>query len=736
MDVNGNKPMKVVRRSSSQKEGENAGQVVVDISTSSVVFPKETRDENNYSVLNQNRVDSQNKESTGSSIDHGYDSHRPPTANQPLKIPSSNRPPMPRRSLKRSILSRPKSRFGEQPRHIDSEDMFEENHESLREQIGATSSRTSAPNTPKAQPEEEDEEDIVKTEQLNKKHKKWKVKTMIKWVVVFCPTGCLVASLTVNRLKNCFFLGLEVWKWCLLATVIFCGLIFIRWATNVAVSLIEGNCLLKKKVLYFVHGLKKSVQTTLWLASVLSTWEPLFNQSNHRSSRTTGRILDAITWTLVALLIGSFLWLIKTLLLKILASKFHKDRFFDRIQESIFHHHVLQTLLGSPLMEGAESAAKFSRCLFSLESNKSDHKKLIDMGKIHQLQREKVSAWTMKVLVEAVSSSAMSISQILDESYYNVGDGEIDHEMEIASVVASKILRNVALPGKKFIQEEDLQKFLVKEEIDFVLPHFEVDETRRIGKKALKKWVVKVYQERKTLAHALKDTKTAVKQLNNLVTAVVIIVMTVIWLLLMEIATSKVLVFLLSQLAVAAFMFGNACKTTFEALIFVFVMHPFDVGDRCVVDGVQLLVEEMNILTTVFLKLNNEKVYYPNSVLATKPISNYYRSPDMSETTEFSISFATPLERIGAMKEKIKSYLEKNPQHWRPNHLLVVREIENVNEIKIALFSTHTMNYQEYGEKLKRRSELVMELKRIFEELNINYNLPPQTIHLFPVEAH
>ena len=27
----------------------------------------------------------------------------------------------------------------------------------------------------------------------------------------------------------------------------------------------------------------------------------------------------------------------------------------------------------------------------------------------------------------------------------------------------------------------------------------------------------------------------------------------------------------------------------FEALIFVFVMHPFDVGDRCVVDGVPVI---------------------------------------------------------------------------------------------------------------------------------------------------
>lgn len=61
----------------------------------------------------------------------------------------------------------------------------------------------------------------------------------------------------------------------------------------------------------------------------------------------------------------------------------------------------------------------------------------------------------------------------------------------------------------------------------------------------------------------------------------------------------------------------------------------------------------MNILNTVFLKLNNEKVYYPNSVLSTKPISNYYRSSDMGDNVEFSIDFMTPVEKIGHLKDKI-----------------------------------------------------------------------------------
>jgi len=78
-------------------------------------------------------------------------------------------------------------------------------------------------------------------------------------------------------------------------------------------------------------------------------------------------------------------------------------------------------------------------------------------------------------------------------------------------------------------------------------------------------------------------------------------------------------------------------------------------------------------------------------------------------------------------------HLEKTPHHWHPNHNVVVKEIENVNKLKMALYCTHTMNFQEYGEKNKRKSELVIEIKKIFEELNIKYYLLPQQVHLNPI---
>ncbi|GMY28932.1 mechanosensitive ion channel protein 10 [Fagus crenata] len=670
-----------------------------------------------------------------------------PTNTKPPKLPSTtaaNDNLTSRRSLARSVHSKPKSRFGEEFYSVTENDDQKNSPSSTARTVSITP-KTPLMASPGMPGEDDEDEEIYKTVELSKeKHRRIRLKTkvLIELIAFLCILGCLLASLYLEGLKKFMVWGLEIWKWFVLVMVIFSGMLVTHWFMHVVVFLIERNFLLRKKVLYFVHGLKKSVQVFIWLGLVLITWVLLFNSGVQRS-KVTSKILDYVTWTLVLLIIGVFLWLMKTLLLKILASTFHVNTFFDRIQESIFHQYVLQTLSGPPLIEEAERVGRSpSTGQLSFRSSKNKkkskggkEKEVIDMAKLHKMKQEKVSAWTMKMLVDAVMSSGLStISNALDES---VDDGsgeqtdkEITNEME-AIAAAYHIFMNVAEAGSKYIDEDNLLRFMIKEEVDLVFPLFEGAETGRIDRKALTDWVI--YKGRKALAHALNDTKTAVKQLNKLVTVILIVVTIILWLLLMEIATTKVLLFLSSQLVVAAFMFGNTCKTIFEAIIFVFVMHPFDVGDRCVIDGVQMMVEEMNILTTVFLKLNNEKVYYPNSVLATKPISNYYRSPDMGDSVEFSIDFMTPAERIGMLKDKIKMYLEKNPQHWHPNHNVVVKEIENVNKIKMGLYVFHTMNFQDFGEKNKRRTELVIEIKKIFEELNIRYNLLPQAVHLLHI---
>ncbi|KAL6558680.1 hypothetical protein OROMI_019030 [Orobanche minor] len=611
-----------------------------------------------------------------------------------------------------------------------------------------TTPKSSAPITPRTplmasvggEEDDEDDDNVYSSENLKidkaKRGKKVKVLVIIEWILFISIISVLISSLAIGKLKHTEIWSLKLWKWCVLVLVIFCGRLFTEWLSNTLVFLIERNFLLKKKVLYFLFGLKKSVRLVIWLALILVAWALLINRGVRRTEETS-RVLNCITRGIVSTLVGAAMWTVKTLCVKIVASSFHVRTYFDRIQESIFHQYILQTLSGNPTMVENDSSRLSGKLSFKKGTvgKKETKEEVINVDKLYKIRREKVSAWTMGGLIRVIRNSELpTISEVLDETVEGDSSWEpkvITSEVE-AREAANRIFRNVVKHGHKYIEEDDLMLFMPKEEVNNAFPLFEgAVESRRIKKSSFRNWVVKAYNERKCLAMSLKDAKTAIEELNKIASGIILIVIIIVWLLLMEITTTTVLVFISSQLLLAVFMFGNSVRSIFEAIIFIFVVHPFDVGDRCVIDGVQMIVDEMNILTTIFLKADNEKVYYPNSILATKAISNFNRSPEMmGDVVEFAVDFKTSAENIAALKAKIKGYLESKPHQWSPNHSVQVKDIVDVNKMMMALYVTHTINFQNAGERGNRRSDLVFELKKIFEEVGIKYRLLPREVQV------
>ncbi len=56
-------------------------------------------------------------------------------------------------------------------------------------------------------------------------------------------------------------------------------------------------------------------------------------------------------------------------------------------------------------------------------------------------------------------------------------------------------------------------------------------------------------------------------------------------------------------------------------------------------------------------------------------------------------------------------------------------DAEEINKLKLSLGLSHTMNHQDYGEKVARKSELLWEMRKIFEELGIAYHLPTKEVY-------
>ncbi|XP_010417464.1 PREDICTED: mechanosensitive ion channel protein 6 [Camelina sativa] len=620
--------------------------------------------------------------------------------------------------------------------------------------------------SPKTQGEEE-EDDPFAEEDLPEEYRKDKLSLWIvlEWLSLVLIIAGFVCTLSIPFLHEKKLADLDLWKWECMVLVLICGRLVSSWVVKIAVFFIERNFLLRKRVLYFVYGVRKAVQNCLWLGLVLLAWHFLFDEKVAKATKTMS--LRVVTKIFVCLLVGFLLWLVKTLLVKVLASSFHMSTYFDRIQESLFTQYVIETLSGPPLIEiqkneeeeerisvevkkfqnpggveiqsGAQKSPMktgksplISRILSNGGGGGGGDNKGITIDSLHKLNPKNVSAWKMKRLMNIIRNGSLTTldEQLQDPNLDDEKGNQIRSEFE-AKLAARKIFHNVAKPGSKFIYVNDIMRFLPDNEALKTLSLFEgATETNRISKSSLKNWVVNAFRERRALALTLNDTKTAVNRLHKMVNIVVGIIIIVIWLIILGITSTKFLVVMSSQVVVVAFIFGNMCKIVFESIIYLFVIHPFDVGDRCEIDGVQMVVEEMNILTTVFLRFDNQKVVYPNSLLWTKSIGNYYRSPDMGDGIEFSIHITTPAEKIILIKQRITSYIDGKKDHWYPAPMIVFKDMESLNSVRIAVWPTHRMNHQDMGERWVRRSQLVEEIAKICRELDIEYRLYPLDINV------
>ncbi|KAF5443747.1 hypothetical protein F2P56_036282 [Juglans regia] len=484
---------------------------------------------------------------------------------------------------------------------------------------------------------DEDEEDPF-WEDLPDEYRKTKLSalTVLEFVSLVVIIAFFICSLFIPYLKEKNLWRLKLWKWQVLILVLICGRLVSGWGIRILVFFIERNFVLRKRVLYFVYGVRKAVQNCLWLGLVLLAWHFLFDKKVERETKSDK--LKYVTKVLVCLLLGTLVWLVKTLIVKVLASSFHVSTYFDRIQESLFTQSVIETLSGPPLIEIRNAEEEEAEARLSDEVNKlqnagatvphdlkatgfpppksgrvigssgllqkspgGKNDKLsramskkgdnqgISIDHLHKLNPKNVSAWNMKRLMRIVRNGTLTTldEQILDATNEDGSNTQIRSELE-AKAAAKKIFQNVARHGAKYIYLEDLMRFLREDEALKTMGLFEgAFETKRISKSSLKNWVVNVFRERRALALTLNDTKTAVNILHRVVNVLVSIVMLVICLLILGIATTKFLLFLSSQLVLVAFIFGNTCKTVFEAIIFLFAMHPFDVGDRCEIDGIQ-----------------------------------------------------------------------------------------------------------------------------------------------------
>lgn len=332
---------------------------------------------------------------------------------------------------------------------------------------------------------DDDEDDPFAEEDLPEQYKKGRLDlvVLLEWASLILIVGALVCSLTIPYLRKRTLWKLMLWKWEVMVLVLICGRLVSSWGIRIIVFFIERNFVLRKRVLYFVYGLRKAVQNCLWLGLVLVAWHFLFNKKVERETNT--QTLQLVTKVLVCLLVGTVIWLVKTLIVKVLASSFHVSTYFDRIQESLFNQYVIETLSGPPLVEMRKAEEEDEKIAVEVEMlqkagavippelnaavlpakgsgrvigsgrvqksprGKDKGEEGITIDHLHKLSPKNVSAWNMKRLMNLVRYGNLTTLDEQISGHDDESSKQINSESE-AKAAAKKIFQNVARQGSRY----------------------------------------------------------------------------------------------------------------------------------------------------------------------------------------------------------------------------------------------------------------------------------------------
>jgi len=184
----------------------------------------------------------------------------------------------------------------------------------------------------------------------------------------------------------------------------------------------------------------------------------------------------------------------------------------------------------------------------------------------------------------------------------------------------------------------------------------------------------------------------------------------------------------LAGLSVGGLALGLAGQETVANLIGAIVIlldKPFRIGDRIQLDGVDGVVESIGLRSTRIRNLDGHVVTVPNKTLTNATITNITLRPNIRTLMNITITYDTPAEKIQRAVDILYEIYRAHPM----THDVWI-SFNKFNDASLNIFVVHWWNGTVFKDYLQGMQELNLQIKRRFDEENIEFAFPTQTLYV------
>ncbi|KAJ5900089.1 hypothetical protein N7495_004833 [Penicillium taxi] len=482
-----------------------------------------------------------------------------------------------------------------------------------------------------------------------------------------------------------------------------------------------------------------------WLGVEISF---LPTMKNHHVDGNT----DTRSWesTLNKIIIVIFVWtilnLIEKVIIQLIAISFHLRTYADRIEINKFQIGSLTKLYDWSRARIEESDEAFQEVAAN-NAPSGTRTPLQFADKAHKKAKGALSKVGHKVgdVAGAVAADFTGRRATRSSDPYQVVLSLL-RSTSGCQVLARRLYRTFVRDGFETVFSGDLKEaFDNSDEAEAAFTMFDRDMNGDISMEELEAVCVDIGRERKSITASLKDLDSVVSKLDDIFMFFVIVVVIIVFLSLISTSAAGVLTSAGSSILALSWLFSATAQEFLQSVIFVFVKHPFDVGDRVTVYGNSgdtglgddYFVKEITLLYTEFKKMQGHMVQAPNSYLNGLFILNQRRSGALAEAVPIIIKYGTTIEQLDSLRQRLLEFVRSENRDYQGNLLTEMREVTENFSLTLNVVFFYKSNWQNEGLRMQRRNKFICMLMIALQEIGIEgprMNLQGAT-HDFPVHV-
>ncbi|KAJ5953091.1 Mechanosensitive ion channel MscS [Penicillium vulpinum] len=295
-------------------------------------------------------------------------------------------------------------------------------------------------------------------------------------------------------------------------------------------------------------------------------------------------------------------------------------------------------------------------------------------------------------------------------------------------VLARRLYRTFVRDGFDTVFGGDLKAaFDDGEEAEAAFAMFDRDMNGDISMEELEAVCVDIGRERKSITASLKDLDSVVSKLDNVFMFLVFVIVLIVFLTLISTSAAGVLTSAGSAILALSWLFSATAQEFLQSVIFVFVKHPFDVGDRVTIYGNagdaglgdDYFVKEITLLYTEFKKMQGHVVQAPNSYLNGLFILNQRRSGALAEAVPIIIKYGTTIDQLDSLRQRLLEFVRSEKRDFQNNILTEMRAVTENFSLTLNVVFFYKSNWQNEGLRLQRRNKFICMLMVALQEIGI-----------------